>query len=70
MILSVLPLTRDAEGAYCPPLRWVTAALRLAIFGAGTALALGAYSALGAALSLLGGLCSINCSLVRAAVLP
>lgn len=64
MLLSVLPLTRDAAGAYCPPLSWVTAALRLGIFAAGTALALGAYSALGAALSLLGGLCSITCSLV------
>lgn len=64
MILSVLPLSRDATGAYHPPLHWVATTLRLAIFGAGTALALGAYAVLGSALSLLGGLCSITCSLV------
>lgn len=64
MILSVLPLQRDAAGDYHPPLHWAERGLRLALFCAGTALALTAYDVLGSALSLLGGLGSISCSLL------
>ncbi|KAL4443562.1 hypothetical protein ABPG75_011299 [Micractinium tetrahymenae] len=64
MILSVLPLTRDEQGSFHPPLHWAAYALRLGLFAAGCTLGLTAYDALGSALSLLGGLGSISCSLV------
>jgi vesicular inhibitory amino acid transporter len=64
MILSVLPMSRDASGAFQPPLPWVAHLLRLAIFTAGTVLGLTAYNVLGSMLSLVGGLCSLTCSLL------
>lgn len=64
MLVPLLPFARDAAGNFRPPLHWVTHALRVALFALGTLLALSAYRVLGSALSLLGGLCSITCSLV------
>lgn len=64
MILSVLPLAREEQGNFHPPLRWAAHGLRLGLFAAGCTLGLVAYDALGSALSLLGGLGSISCSLV------
>ncbi|KAL4447326.1 hypothetical protein ABPG77_007359 [Micractinium sp. CCAP 211/92] len=64
MILSVLPLNRDEHGNFCPPLHWAAHGLRLGLFATGCAPGLVAYDALGSALSLLGGLGSISCSLV------
>lgn len=64
MILSVLPLSRDSRGGYHPPLHWVAHLLRVAIFAAGTVLGLTAYNVLGSMLSLVGGLCSLTCSLL------
>jgi vesicular inhibitory amino acid transporter len=64
MILSVLPLHRDPLGQYHPPLKWAAGMLRLALFAGGTVLALTAYSVLGSALSLMGGIGSISCSLL------
>ena len=43
MLVSGLPFARDAAGNYRPPLQWVTLAVRLGVFAAGTGLALGAY---------------------------
>lgn len=60
----MLPLARDEHGNFTPPRRYLAHMLRLAIFAGGSLLALGTYSVLGSALSLLGGLCSITCSLV------
>ena len=64
MLLSALPLSRDEHGAYHPPLHYVVYGLRLALFAVGVLLGLTAYDALGAALSMLGGLGSISASLV------
>ncbi|KAL4428159.1 hypothetical protein ABPG75_002248 [Micractinium tetrahymenae] len=64
MVLSILPLLRDSGGSFRPPKRRVALALRLVLFATCALLALTAYDALGSVLSLLGGLCSITCSLI------
>lgn len=63
MILSVL-LPQSGAGQLRSPRRRATHGLRLIIFAAGTVLGLTAYRRLGAALSLLGGFCSLTVSLV------
>ena len=64
MIVSVVPLPRNASGAFQPLSHWVARLLRLALFASGILLALSAYRVLGSTLSLLGGLGSITCSLL------
>lgn len=64
MLVSVLPLSRDAAGGFRPPKRRAVLALRLGLFAGCSLVALTAYDALGSVLSLLGGLCSITCSLI------
>lgn len=51
----MLPLNRDEQGNFRPPLHWAAHGLRLGLFAAGCALGLVTYDALGSALSLLGG---------------
>lgn len=51
----MLPLAREEQGNFHPPLRWAAHGLRLGLFAAGCTLGLVAYDALGSALSLLGG---------------
>lgn len=63
-MLSAPPPLRDSLGNARPPPLWVERALRFALACAAAALALTAYSALGSVLSLVGGLCSLTCSLL------
>lgn len=60
----MLPLARDTQGSFRPPPQAVARALRVVLYAACALVALCAYHALGSVLSLLGGLCSITCSLV------
>ncbi|KAL4858773.1 Translation initiation factor IF-2 [Chlorella vulgaris] len=64
MILSATPVRRDSLGNARAPLPWVERALRLTLFAAAVLLALTVYSSLGSVLSLVGGLCSLTCSLL------
>ncbi|KAI7835542.1 hypothetical protein COHA_010558 [Chlorella ohadii] len=60
MLISFLP---HGEATYFHPPK-LAYLIRLVLFGCGTLLALTAYRVLGSALSLLGGLASISCSLL------
>ncbi len=64
MILSTVPLRRDSLGNGQVPQRWLERGLRLLLFAAAALLALTVYSSLGSVLSLVGGLCSLTCSLL------
>lgn len=64
MILSALPLRRDSLGNDRARQQWLERGLRLLLFAVAALLALTVYSSLGSVLSLVGGLCSLTCSLL------
>ncbi|KAK9786278.1 hypothetical protein WJX73_008874 [Symbiochloris irregularis] len=64
MVWSVMPWSQGPSGSVRAPLKVTAAAFRITVFLVGNCIAFAAYSLMGNVMSLMGGICSMCCSLL------